>query len=482
MGRPPTSGYCHTCRRRRVKCDKARPACERCLKSGHKCLGYELPLRMQNFAATGDAGGSQQLVRVSNTSSSTVIHQNIVPELPFTAFRNRMAFSHLVAHYRWAPFWKPLFRMSLDGELDSDVARADYTGSLATALGFMGNSVNEPSMVAEGYELNGKVIRALHHAVSAKSNQELARWAFTIIILSLYQYAVENVPNVPHYYGMSKIIEMCGPECFQQEPMLTYLRQIRALHACNSFNERDHSFFEKTTWKTIPWRYIPKTSHDLLMDHFVDIPGLTLSITSRNRPLFNNEIEAARDKIDQLLRDLRDWRWRWKCDNPDAAREADMPLDEEMEDISLPWAKTLASRPIEVKTPEQAAELIIYNASITQLMNLQVLLDTGTRHPMPFPEDIDKAVLKPAEDPLYTPNEVKYRWQPSMEGLRLMRLAPKLLSVGNGTSVMLAASPIGIIYNSLLATEGLGNLFLSTMAVPSDYTITNRELSVFRLW
>ncbi|KAK1459879.1 hypothetical protein CPAR01_02173 [Colletotrichum paranaense] len=454
MGRPPTSGYCHTCRRRRVKCDKARPACERCLKSGHKCLGYELPLRMQNFAATGDAGGSQQLVRVSNTSSSTVIHQNIVPELPFTAFRNRMAFSHLVAHYRWAPFWKPLFRMSLDGELDSDVARADYTGSLATALGFMGNSVNEPSMVAEGYELNGKVIRALHHAVSAKSNQELARWAFTIIILSLYQYAVENVPNVPHYYGMSKIIEMCGPECFQQEPMLTYLRQIRALH----------------------------TSHDLLMDHFVDIPGLTLSIASRNRPLFNNEIEAARDKIDQLLRDLRDWRWRWKCDNPDAAREADMPLDGEIEDISLTWAKTLASRPIEVKTPEQAAELIIYNASITQLMNLQVLLDTGTRDPMPFPENIDKAVLKPAEDPLYTPNEVKYRWQPSMEGLRLMRLAPKLLSVSNGTSVMLAASPIGIIYNSLLATEGLGNLFLSTMAVPSDYAITNRELSVFRLW
>lgn len=151
---------------------------------------------MQNFAATGDAGGSQQLVRVSNTSSSTVVHQDIVPELPFTAFRNRMAFSHLVAHYRWAPFWKPLFRMSLDGELDSDVARADYTGSLATALGFMGNSVNEPSMVAEGYELNGKVIRALHHAVSAKSNQELARWAFTIIILSLYQVSLRKRTSV----------------------------------------------------------------------------------------------------------------------------------------------------------------------------------------------------------------------------------------------------------------------------------------------
>ncbi|KAK1675581.1 hypothetical protein BDP55DRAFT_715699 [Colletotrichum godetiae] len=481
MGRPPTSGYCHTCRRRRVKCDKARPACERCLKSGHKCRGYEMPLRMQNFAASGDSGGSQQLVRVSNTSSSTIIQQNIVPELPFTAFRDRMAFSHLMAHYRWAPFWKPLLRMSLDEESSSDVAKADYTGSLATALGFMGNSVNEPNMLAEGYELNGKVIRALHYAVSAKSNQELARWAFTIIILSLYQYAVENVPNVPHYYGMSKIIELCGPECFQQEPMLTYLRQIRALHACNSFNQHDHSFFEQTRWKTIPWHFIPKTSHDLLMDIFVDIPGLTFSIASKNRSLSEDEKDAAHARIDRLSSDLHAWRWRWEYNNPGAAREIHLPLEGEAESVPLLWAKDLLSKPIEVKTPEQAAELIIYNASITQLMNLEALLDMGVRHPQPFPGNIEESIIKLAGDPLYKPNEVKHRWQPSMEGLRLMRLAPKLLSASNGTSVMLAASPLGIIYNSLLGTEGLGTLFLSTMAVPRDYAITDRELSVFRL-
>ncbi|OHF00688.1 hypothetical protein CORC01_04005 [Colletotrichum orchidophilum] len=372
--------------------------------------------------------------------------------------------------------------MSLEGDTESDVAKADYTGSLATALGFMGNSVKEPKMLAEGYELNGKVIRALHAALSAKSKQELARWAFTIIILSLYQYAVENVANVPHYYGMSKIIELCGPECFQQEPMLTYFRQIRALHACNSFNEHDRSFFEETRWKTIPWYFIPKTSHDLLMDLFVIIPGLTVSIASPNRLYLDNEKVDAHARIDQLLADLQDWRWHWESDNPGAAREVDLPLEAEADGISLPWAKVLLSRPLAVKTAEQAAELIIYNASIIQLMNLRALLDTGVRHPQPFPPDIEISMLKAADEPLYTPNNVKYRWQPSIEALRLMRLAPKLLTITNGTSVMLAASPLGIIYNSLLGTEGLGNLFLSTMAVPSDYSITDRELSVFRLW
>ncbi|CAE6422220.1 unnamed protein product [Rhizoctonia solani] len=37
-GPPPTS--CHTCRRRRKKCDLSRPFCERCLKGGYECLGY----------------------------------------------------------------------------------------------------------------------------------------------------------------------------------------------------------------------------------------------------------------------------------------------------------------------------------------------------------------------------------------------------------------------------------------------------------
>ncbi|CAE6444633.1 unnamed protein product [Rhizoctonia solani] len=38
-GPPPTS--CLTCRRRRKKCDLARPQCERCINDGHECLGYE---------------------------------------------------------------------------------------------------------------------------------------------------------------------------------------------------------------------------------------------------------------------------------------------------------------------------------------------------------------------------------------------------------------------------------------------------------
>ncbi|WYZ36863.1 hypothetical protein EsH8_II_000369 [Colletotrichum jinshuiense] len=477
MGRPPISGYCHTCRRRRVKCDKGLPACQRCLKSGHKCLGYETPLRMQNFAAVAEPNGSHQLARVWNSSATTPAALSIPPELPLIAFRDRMAFSHLLANYRWAPFWKPLLRMSLEGSSQSDVIKVDYTGSLATALGFMGSSVKEPNMLADGYELNGQVIKSLQSALLAKSKQELARWAFTIIILSLYQYAVENQANIPHYYGMSRIIESCGPECFQQEPMLTYLRQMRALHACNSFNHKERTFFEEKRWKSLPWRFQTKTSHDLLMDIFVDIPGLTTSVGSFSGPLYEEEKSLAHAKILELFSKLYNWRRQWQNANQNAATEIFSPQD--ADNISTPWIRDMISRSLSLKTSEQAAELIIYNAALIQLMNLQALLDTGVRDPQPFPGTISPSILKPAADPLYMPHEIKHRWQPSIEALRLMRCSTKLLSANEG-SVMLAASPIGIIYNSLLANEGLGRCFISATTGPSDYEILETELSIFR--
>ncbi|KAK2006103.1 hypothetical protein LZ32DRAFT_651967 [Colletotrichum eremochloae] len=479
MGRPPSSGYCHTCRRRRVKCDKLRPKCKRCLSSGHKCLGYEMPLRMQHFTAVAEAGGARQLIRISDTTKATLPPPTITQELPLTAFREQMAFSHLISNYRWGPFWKPLLRMSLNGPALPDAVKADYTGSLATALGFMGNRVKEPKMLAEGYELNGQVIRALQSALSAASKKHLAQWAFTIIILSIYQYAVEHEVNIPHYYGMARIIEWCGPECFQQEPMLTSLRQMRAIHACKCFNRYEGSFFDQERWKTVPWLYLPKTSYDLLMDIFVDIPGLTVEIVLPTEPLSTEKKAAANARVLKTISELHHWRRIWELSNRHSVSEVFMPLKDD--GITITWAQYLLSRPLMPNTAEQAAELLIYNSAIIQLMNLQDILETGNRLPPSLPPEIDRTMLKESDQPLYMPEDIKYRWQPLMEALRLMRLAPEIFA-STASAVMLSASPFGIIYNASLGTEGLGRVFLSAMTTPNDYEMTDRELAIFRLW
>ncbi|KAK2029815.1 hypothetical protein LX32DRAFT_348067 [Colletotrichum zoysiae] len=479
MGRAPSSGYCQTCRRRRVKCDKLRPECGRCLSSGHKCLGYDLPLRMQHFTAVTETGGGQRLIRMSDTTKVTLPPPIMSEELPLIAFREQMAFSHLIANYRWGPFWKPLLRMSLNGPALPEAVKADYTGSLATALGFMGSRVKEPNMLAEGYELNGQVIHALQSALSTSSRKYLAQWAFTIIILSIYKYAVEQEVNIPHYYGMAKIIEWCGPECFQQEPMLTSLRQMRAIHACKCFTQSEGSFFDQKRWKTVPWLYHPKTSYDLLMDIYVDISRLTFSIAHPAEPLSTEKNAAADALVLKMISELHDWRRTWEGPNQNGVSEVFMPFKDD--EIAMIWAQDLLSRPLLPDTAEQAAELLIYNSAIIQLTNLQDILRTGNRLPPSLPAEIDRAILKKPDRPLYMPEDIKYRWQPLMEGLRLMRVVPKIFA-SNESAVMLSASPFGIIYNASLGTEGLGRVFLSTMTTPDDYDMTDRDLAIFRLW
>jgi hypothetical protein len=43
------TGPCHTCRRRRVKCDLSVPQCLKCVRTGRECLGYQEKLFTWNY-------------------------------------------------------------------------------------------------------------------------------------------------------------------------------------------------------------------------------------------------------------------------------------------------------------------------------------------------------------------------------------------------------------------------------------------------
>lgn len=64
MGREPTSASCHTCRRRRIRCDKGKPSCAQCQKSQHECLGYQRILRIQSHGV-----GRSSLVKIGQSDS-----------------------------------------------------------------------------------------------------------------------------------------------------------------------------------------------------------------------------------------------------------------------------------------------------------------------------------------------------------------------------------------------------------------------------
>ncbi|EQB44457.1 hypothetical protein CGLO_16796 [Colletotrichum gloeosporioides Cg-14] len=321
-----------------------------------------------------------------------------------------MAFSHLLANYRWAPFWKPLLRTSISAN-STKAEKAHYTAGLATALAYMGTLTGKPKMVSDGYEMNGGVIRALHWALQEKSKDDMARWALTIMVLCMYQYTIEANPNLPHYVGVIQVIEFCGPEHFQHEPMLTIFRQIRAQHSCSSFFHKEASFFEQVAWKTIPWRHSHKTLHDRLID------------------MFDVELRAW----DHLSR-LHKWRKDWEVVNPKAATEVWLHLPQDADGITIPWVKDLLTRAINVKSANQATDLLIYNSTLVYVMQVLHVLRTGNRRPQPFPPEID--FEKTEGSPLYMPEEIKHHWQPMVEVLRIMRLAPTMIFASDSDTML----------------------------------------------
>ncbi|KAF5003301.1 hypothetical protein FDECE_10152 [Fusarium decemcellulare] len=69
-------GGCLNCKRRKRKCDEARPGCQACLKRGIQCEGYATPLRWANgIASRGRFAGASipdsQVVVMAGTGSSS---------------------------------------------------------------------------------------------------------------------------------------------------------------------------------------------------------------------------------------------------------------------------------------------------------------------------------------------------------------------------------------------------------------------------
>lgn len=73
MGREISSKNCHTCRKRRVKCDTKRPVCTQCEKSKYECLGYDRILRIESHGVgLGTQPGLQTLVKIGQSNSYPV--------------------------------------------------------------------------------------------------------------------------------------------------------------------------------------------------------------------------------------------------------------------------------------------------------------------------------------------------------------------------------------------------------------------------
>lgn len=158
-----TTLACHTCRRRRVKCDERRPTCERCEKGNHECEGYQ-----RNRVWIDEGARTVRLARrekpweyLEDDGQSKDLNQDIPATLGLEAFRQNIYVSYLLAK---------LFRggiMCIDwnwlrshAEDSGSAAAQDSLRALSTA--YFGRMHGQRKVMSASYVLYGNALRSLN--------------------------------------------------------------------------------------------------------------------------------------------------------------------------------------------------------------------------------------------------------------------------------------------------------------------------------
>lgn len=200
MGRYSTSGYCHTCRKRRVKCgklltisitclvpltqnlyvvDKTKPSCGQCSRSGHFCRGYQPVLRMQHYVAMNQGSARSSSVA---TSRFTIPNDGYLTRGAIERLEEGIH-SYFHSVYQWAPFWYPMLKAAID----TGSPTVNRLCSLAIIYGCMGKELKAQTMLAKSHALYAEALHRAQILIEQPDKTALAKLVPAVLMMAIYE-------------------------------------------------------------------------------------------------------------------------------------------------------------------------------------------------------------------------------------------------------------------------------------------------------
>ncbi|OBT74023.1 hypothetical protein VF21_05986 [Pseudogymnoascus sp. 05NY08] len=197
----PSRG-CETCKRRRKKCDEARPSCARCLKSNRTCVGYSDTASLI-FRPQESQGGRPP--PLSSARKCTLPIRTCCPKtgvLPEDShpkeFSQEEADKRIIQAFLY-DYCVPstnhtLSRGYLDG-LESMLSQVGHYSSLAMACRAVANAnhgrkLGRPRLIARAEEAYQELLGALRIAIECPDFTETPEALMIVMLLGLYEMIV----------------------------------------------------------------------------------------------------------------------------------------------------------------------------------------------------------------------------------------------------------------------------------------------------
>ncbi|KIX92773.1 uncharacterized protein Z520_11436 [Fonsecaea multimorphosa CBS 102226] len=324
MGREPTSGNCHTCRRRRVKCDQSRPVCKRCQKSNLDCQGYEKVLRVHTYGFVTAPDSAPLRIRTINKSTSypaiaispkDASHpqrgssttstardgpsdgredtssrperrpilicqpQRISPprEPTLLPFLDHISFTYFFDSYSWINVHSILLQDTpMRQHLAEETDDLGHDSLRALAYGLFGRDHHVTSLRQSAARLYGASLQRLQTKLSSVSKAQLALLVKPVAVMGSYSVSVDKDLRFTHHHGLAHILEHCGPENFTDPSILPLFESCRMTLISSAIVRRQGTFLEQECWRTTPWSSSSesKTNRSKLLDILAKIPSI----------------------------------------------------------------------------------------------------------------------------------------------------------------------------------------------------------------
>ncbi|KAH7313622.1 hypothetical protein B0I35DRAFT_276349 [Stachybotrys elegans] len=472
MGRLPTSGYCLTCRRRRVKCDRSRPACQRCLKSGHHCNGYEeIHFRMDKLCL----GAPQQTLPIPRGPAllKATLRGRTRPVGAAVSSANVSSnidtyLDHFLSTYHWAHWWKYILYSGLQTETSS----ASYKTAESLLTGYFAAKHADNELLAKSRRLYGESLGLVSHALTFQTRESFVLLALPIMILSMHPYVLDQSAELEHHIGLGVVMMHCGPSSFQRPGLVGIFRSCRAMLVCQAFAKRRRTFLEEAHWKSIPIIGKTRTFMDRLYDIFSHIPGLFEDAYLSSSGCSDNSRVLLTEKFETLTQQLHVWRTAWDAESSSPLAPTDLPAtrNPKPSDTSTdraPFKGSGEKAHTQFDSLDRALESITYSAAIICLQRLSGIL-TPRNHVRSEASDAsdDTALLlastaaEMVQHCAYIACEIKQNQPP----------------------YFLAVAPVGIAYCALKDMGGPGETLARSLANICHINGFLAELAVFNIW
>ncbi|CAG9956964.1 unnamed protein product [Clonostachys rosea f. rosea IK726] len=377
VGVPGRSKACTTCRRRKVKCDEAKPTCQRCAKGGFECLGYtqrKLWIHTSTAPFRGEDSSESDARRIRVVAARA---QAASPpsELSLIAFKDDFCISFTFANFVWRSYGSPWLEQAAQGKLGA--LALDATRGLSQSN--FGKANHQSVVELEGVQRYSTCLNILRDALMIGVTGELL---VPILIMLIHSSSnADRAGSMFHLKGIAHLLNICGPEAFQQQPLMNAFESARATLIIASLMSKQRLFLDEERWRTVPWarnRHL-KTPQSELADILVIIPGILqdhskLEVVNDKRP---GRFADLQEKVKAQLTTLYQWRWRWQVRS---GKLVSVRVEENEQQSSFSAAIGSSHVPhhrtrLHFETFSAAVELMIYNATLMWLLALLWKMD-----------------------------------------------------------------------------------------------------------